>query len=762
MIKPVERNPQFSNPLINSTSPYLRQHAHNPVFWHPWSKEAIDRAFVENKPILLSIGYSTCYWCHVMEREVFENLSIASHMNKFFINIKVDREEHPELDEIYMVARQLMTHEGGWPNNVFLTPDLKPFYAGGTYAADESYGKPAFPRLLEWINYSWMTQEQEVRKKADEITEALKPFLTFPTPQMANEFKPAEMAAQLFNTLKEHHDARAGGFFQAPKFPNECYLNFLLDHYEYTNSVQSLALVTKSLAKMAAGGIYDHVGCGFHRYAVDKEWYVPHFEKMLYNQAMLANLYTRTAMHSDSAYFADIAKSILDFTAGPLRDGKGAFYAAIDAETDQVEGAYYAWTPEELQTILSPEESQFFISFYALADIPAFPGHKHTDGKVIIARKPLDIAAREFGKPYAELAALSAQVMNKLLAHRNQRKAPHLDDKIITSWNGLMIAAYARAAIAFNAPRYIEIASKAANYILENGFDNNGVLKRIIDKKSSLTATLEDYAYLIEGLIMLWHAENKPDLLNSIEALMSRAHELFFDGSSQGYFYTQLNDRLIFRIKNGDDATLPNANAVMLHNLIQLYGITKKDTYLQQAQSLSEYFLNGNDRIMLEYATMLAGALRLDSMVNGGKKRSAAFVDYTDNSSSLDMAAPDGVVFMQAARPPEQITAGATIEIPVKIRIEAGWHINANELSEPNLIPTQLDIQGDAIEKVEVVYPKPVVRGVMRLFEEEIEAKARVTFGSDVPKKPRLSVRLRYQPCHDSTCHKVQDISITL
>ncbi len=741
----------------------MRQHAHNPVFWYPWSKEALSLAVKENKPILLSIGYSTCYWCHVMEREVFENASIATQMNQYFINIKVDREEHPQLDEIYMVARQLMTHEGGWPNNVFLTPDLKPFYAGGTYAAQEAYNKPAFPRLIEWLNHSWVTQEQTVRKKADEIAEVMQPFLTFPANKKSDNFTISNLAGQLFASLKEQHDAKSGGFFQAPKFPHECYLNFLMDHYEHSNSIQALAMVTKSLGKMAAGGIYDHVGCGFHRYAVDKEWFVPHFEKMLYNQAMLANVYTRAAVLCDSPYFINIAKSILDFSIAQLRSKKGGFYSAIDAETDQVEGAYYAWTVEELQEILSPEENHFFVSFYALADIPTFPGHKHTNGKAIIARKPLDIAAREFGRPYEELAALSAQIMNKLVVRRNQRKAPHLDDKIIVSWNGMMIAAYARAGLAFNAPRYLDTAKKAADYIMDNGFDTEGRLKRIADKYSDLSGTLEDYAYFIDGLIALYAATKDASLLNKAEILMAQAKQVFADKTSHGYFYSQQSERTPFRIKSGDDSTLPNANAMMVHNLVHLFAVTGKETYKNNAISLSEFFLNGNERNMLEYATMLSGALRLTSLIDP-KERDAlpAFKPYTPTQIlPNNINAPDDVILLSVSTLPDIIKAHELFELTVTIRINEGWHINANELSEPNLIPTQFDIQANDLDIVEMVYPKPVIHGVMRFYEGTITIQTKLKFTQHTEEKPRITVRLRAQPCHDTTCHKVRDISLT-
>lgn len=698
-----------------------------------------------------------------MERDVFENLSIASQMNKFFINIKVDREEYPEIDEFYMVARQLMTHEGGWPNNIFLTPDLKPFYAGGTYAADESLNKPAFPRVLEWINYTWATQEQSVRSKADEIIDVMRPFLVHERTESNNVLDLNSLVHSLFATLQEQHDARSGGFFQAPKFPNECYLNFLLDYYEYSHSTEALAIVTRSLARMAAGGIYDHVGCGFHRYSVDKEWYVPHFEKMLYNQALLANIYTRAALLIDSSYFMDIAKSILDFSIAQFRSGHSAFYAAIDAETDGVEGAYYAWSAEELQQILTPEETQFFVTFYALADIPVFGGHKSTNGKVIVARKPLHIAAREFGRPYAEVAALSAQIMNKILAVRNTRAAPNVDDKIITSWNGLMIGAYARAAIAFNAPRYTDIAQSAAQYILDHGFDNNGRLKRIVGPKSNIAGTLEDYAYFVDGLLALYHATKDNKILESAESLIERAQELFGDNVTDGYYFAQKGERLPLRIKSGDDSTLPNTNAMMLHNLTQLYAITKKEAYKIQAEALSQHFLKGNDRNMLEYATMLSGTLRFDSLVNRGKgENDPAFKPYTPSVTPPEQVpAADDVIFLKVSPLPDELQQNEVYELTSTILIKEGWHINANELSEPGLIATQIDIQSQDIELVDVNYPKPLVRGVMRLFEDTITILMRVKFVGNMSEKPRYTVRLRCQPCHDTICHKVRDISLT-
>lgn len=735
---------RFSNPLVDSSSPYLRQHAHNPVFWYPWGVSALERARAENKPILLSIGYSTCYWCHVMEREVFENSDIAMLMNKYFINIKIDREQHPALDDIYMVARQLLTQEGGWPNNVFLTPDLKPFYAGGTYGAAETYGKPGFPRLIEWLHQNWAMQEEEVRRVANNVTESMQFYLQYKPAANAPPADIAQEADKLFAMLKEHYDERSGGFFQAPKFPHECYLQFLLGFYESTGNAEALTMATNTLGKMAAGGIYDHVGCGFHRYAVDKEWYVPHFEKMLYNQAQLARAYTDATRLSGSEYFADIAKSILDFVGSPFTDGNGAFFAAFDAETDGVEGAYYAWTVEELQALLTADELAFFKDFYALADIPTFPGHKHTDGQVIVARQPLDIAAREKIMPYVQLAAMSGQVMNKLLKTRNQRKAPLLDDKIIVSWNGMVIDAFAHAGKIFNHPEYIARARKAADFLLEKAIDNDGKLYRIYASgRAEIAATLEDYAFLIRGLLTLWRAAPDADLLDAATSLFARAEELFSD-TSGGYFYTQAEDAVPVRIKSGDDSAIPGANATMLHNLTQLADITGDAAYRAKARKLADFFLGGNQRVIMEFCTMVAGALKLEPSQG---------LPHSPLRSPLSQGERGDVVAVTAFLSPPDARAGDRCEVVVGLEIREGWHINAHAVNEAFLIPTQLDIQGEGVELLGVDYPQK--SGV---YEGKVTITARIKLG----KTKAIRVLLRFQPCRENACEAVRDMAITL
>ena len=725
------------------------------MFWYPWGKEAFDRAKAEDKPIFLSIGYSTCYWCHVMEREVFENLSIASQMNRFFINVKVDREEHPELDDFYMLARHLMTQEGGWPNNLFLTPDLKPFYAGGTFSPEDNYGKPAFPRILEWITNEWVASKDRVVKQADSLLEGMKPYLVHNKPAGAPAPDIGAQSATLFKTLKDFHDTRGGGFFQSPKFPHETFLQFLLGYNEMTGNAQALDIAEFSLRKMAAGGIYDHVGCGFHRYAVDKQWFVPHFEKMLYNQAQLARTYTDAARITGNTYFADIAKSVLDFVSGPLTDGDGAFYTAIDAESDGVEGAYYAWKSEEIEALLTPEEAKFFVTFFALADIPTFPGHPETPGQVIIARQPLDIAAEQHGMQYIELAALAGHVFNKLLNARNMRSTPILDHKLIVAWNGLMIDALAHAGMVFGKPEYIERAGKAAQFILERAIDNNGVLKRIITSgRATIDAKLEDYAYLIRGLLTLARTTKDAPLLETAKALSATAEELFADKQNGGYFSSMDDAHLLVRMKSADDSALPSPNAVMLHNWVDLFELTGDKMYLARARGLADAFLSGRTTAVPEFSTMVHGAMRLEAYE--GEKPIAEQKTFSAADTS-DI----GAVMVQTSLKPGAPKPGEECEMRILINISEGWHINANKVEQKDLIPTQIEFQERSIELVSLKWPKPKKKTIageeLLIYEGSITLSARLKMPVLREQRPVIRAMLSFQPCKDGSCYKLQN-----
>ena len=740
-MKPNEQNPLFTNPLINSSSPYLRQHAHNPVYWYPWGDEAIARARSEDKPILLSIGYSTCYWCHVMEREVFENPAIAALMNRTFINIKVDREEHPQLDEIYMTARQLMTHEGGWPNHVFLNHDLKPFHAGGTYGALDAYGKPAFPRLIEWLHDSWVNKRDEVESNATEAARVMETFLVQQAASAtAEDFLPKIRDVRA--VLTKNFDEKSGGFYKAPKFPQENFLQFLLAHFEFSGDTDSLDMAAFSLAKMASGGIYDHVGCGFHRYAVDKDWMVPHFEKMLYTQALLTRSYAETARITGNPFFADIARSVCEYIAGPFTDGGGAFYAALDAETDGMEGAYYAWTREEIESILTPEEAAFFVHHYGLAEIPHFHGHKHPEGEVIFARAPFPEMALAQNISYTELAGLAGQVLNKLLAVRNLRQSVARDEKIIIGWNGLMIDALAYAGKTLGNEDYIARARKAADYILANGLDNEGKLTRCIIAGQALhLSTLDDYAYFIKGLLSLHQASGDASLLATAKTLMERAEELFADEKNGGFFLTQLADEVIIRIKNGDDSALPNANAVMAENYLTLGQPDKALAVLQT-------FLVGENRIWQEYSSMLTVALKYEIAML--QKRIAA-----------NPAAPEKPVAVKLEMHPEGAKAGDVAEIHVKLHIKDGYHINATTVSENFLLPTMLSVQGKTIQALEFQSPEPMMKHFgeheIACFEGDVTLIIQVMLREEFVNTDEIRVMIRYQPCNDNSCFAIVD-----
>lgn len=770
-MRPLEINPKFKNPLVHSASLYLRQHAHNPVFWYPWSAEAIELARAENKPILVSIGYSSCYWCHVMEREVFENPTIAAQMNEHFINIKIDREEYPHLDEIYMVARQMITRQGGWPNNVFLTPQLEPFYAGGTFAAAEQSDRPSFPRVLEWLNYIWTTQEKDVRETAQNITKAIQGYLQPAAEKSASVLPISQQADRLYLELKKYQDESSGGFFQAPKFPHEHYLSYLLAYHEHTKDEQALDIVSFSLRKMAAGGIYDHVGCGFHRYAVDKEWYVPHFEKMLYNQAMLARVYTDAARITGNPWFADIARSILEFVLGPMTDGNGGFYASIDAETEGVEGAYYAWSSEELQSILAPEEANFLVTFYALADIPKFPGHKHPEGQALIARKGLDEAAREKAMPYVQLSAMCGHVMNKLLTIRNTRIPPVVDTKIIVAWNGLMIDAFAHAGMVFSNSRYIEAARKAVDFLLEHAIDKESNLCRIyFEGQAGIEATLEDYACLIKGLLTLQRATGEPPLLDAALSLLKRADELFYDKKDGSYFFTQPSDFLLTRIKSGDDGTLPSANAVMLHNLTTLHAITGDAVYRERAERLRDFFL-GIDRPLMELSGLMQSALLLEpSPLEGGGREGGKWLFVMDSAfTSPPDSLPQGEgepVIVTTALFPSDAKPGETCELIITLDIKDGWHVNANRAAHPFLIPTQADVQGQGVELVEMVYPQALRKKEsdppLHTYEGLVNLTGRIKLTGKGSERPPIKLKIRFQPCTESACRPVRDVSLTV
>ncbi len=744
--------PQYTNALKGSKSLYLRQHAHNPVFWEPWGEEAHARAKAEDRPIFLSIGYATCYWCHVMERDVFENPSIAAYLNEYFVNIKVDREEQPELDELYMTARQLMTQHGGWPNNLFLTPDLKPFYAEGTFGAEDAHGRPGFPRLLEWIQYRWQVERKQVEEKAEQVASLMAEFMQprIEAPRGAEAIVP--LIQELAEQLERHFDPGPGGFFRGAKFPQENFLLFLMGCVKHIRDVGALEMAGHTLFSMAAGGLRDHVGEGFHRYCIDRAWRVPHFEKMLYTQALLGRAYAELHRLTGNPYAADVAEATLRFALAQLRSPEGVFYSGIDAEVDEVEGAFYVWNAKELQKILSPEEAAFFVRHYTLADVPHIPGHRKANGQVIIGNAPLWEAAVEERQPYSVLSGMAGLMFNTLAQARAHRQPPVIDDKILTGWNGLMIEALARGSAVLGLPEFYEAAAHAARTLLNQAKDYDGLLMRVAgDPGYRIPATAEDYAYLIQGLLMLYRVNREREWLDAASSLLGQMDGLMRDTEGGGYFYTQARTDLLARAKTAEDSALPSPNAIMLHNFLDFYELTGERRYLDEADALARAFLPGvNAQALPEFSTFLHGCTRLkDTML----KLDTAHIHPTPifPTSPPVLVSATMTAAEQSAR---------SYDLGVHFDINAGWHINAADTLPP-FVPTQIRIGGHAVETVEgIEFPPPdaiemETREVLTAYARPFTARCRVVLKKNA-RPEDVIIEVTYHPCSGNACAAIR------
>lgn len=734
-----------SNHLINSSSPYLLQHAHNPVQWYPWGPEALEKARIENKPILLSVGYSTCYWCHVMEREIFENPAIAKRMNETLVAIKVDREQRPDLDDIYMMATQLITGNGGWPNNVFLTPDLKPFFAV-TYLPAEQ-----FSSLINGVNDSWRKDEAGIREQSDRIAEAIAASTTQENKVTANDRSTTESLVQaLFKHYQNNYDNVLGGFYQAPKFPSETALLFLLEYYRVTHDKDALTMARDTLRKMAEGGLNDQVGGGFHRYSTDAGWLIPHFEKMLYNQALLMSANTELFDETKSPLESDTIDRTAQFVAELMTSPEGAFYSALDAETDAVEGAYYSWTDEELKASLDPASYQWLKTHYGLEAIHAIPGHKNTSGKVLYLDKSLLDFAEKDQIDIKTVVDKKNQVMSLLKKARDQRKLPRLDDKIITGWNGLMIDALARAGHSLKRPDYIAHSTKAADFILEHMVTKDGDLLRTSRKgKSEIAGYFEDYAYMFQALVTLSRVTGNLKYQAAAEKLAQKAKDNFWDKENNGYFFTDGREPLLVRLKSAEDQALLSGNGVMANAFLDLYAMTKEKRWKQQAEALLEAFRGIVVKRPMSYTHLVEAMQRLEISeelpVHTSQSVSAAETAANSNESKSK-------VRIQTR---DFIVREKTVHLTVVLIVEEGWHLNANPASLDFLVPTSLDVrENNGNAKIEEIhYPEGKIisspLGDNRVYEGEVLIPITIQLTSD-PDNLRLLVRA--QACKGGRC----------
>ena len=667
---------QHANRLGKETSPYLLQHAGNPVDWYPWGEEAFAKARHENKPIFLSIGYSTCHWCHVMAHESFENQAVAAIMNREFVNIKVDREERPDVDRVYMTFVQATTGHGGWPMSVWLTPDLQPFVGGTYFPPEDRYGQPAFTKVLEGIATAWKQNREKISQQGERIVAALRESQGAAAPP--TEPVSAGALEQAFTQFSSTFDAEEGGFGTVPKFPRPVALNFLLRFHAHevapkpnaTGTVASeshrgiglrpmsdrqdadptraLEIVLLTLRKMAEGGMHDHLGGGFHRYSVDRFWHVPHFEKMLYDQAQLATVYLDAALvgrasspeknhrldanaTSDAATFSSVADDILNYVARDMTSKEGGFYSAEDADSEvaqvsnlrldkaqvenlrhnKAEGAFYVWTKDEIDSALG-HSAEIFSFHYGVEPNGNVPGGSDPQGEfrgknILIQRHTIAETARHFEKSEEEIADSIARSREKLFSIRAQRPRPHLDDKILASWNGLMISAYARGSAFQSAAGQsraseaeaaagrscLEIATKAARFIRERLWDDKEKLlfRSYRQGKRAVEGFADDYAFVIQGMLDLYEASFDIEWLKFAVQLQATQDRLFLDEKSGGYFSTSGKDKnVVLRMKDDNDSAEPAASSVAALNLLRLAQIKNDSKYQERAEQTINAF----------------------------------------------------------------------------------------------------------------------------------------------------------------------------
>ena len=587
--------PEHTNRLAKEKSPYLLQHAHNPVDWYPWGPEAFAAAKKQNKPIFLSVGYSTCHWCHVMERESFENEEIAKLINDTCIAIKVDREERPDVDRVYMAYVQASTGSGGWPMNVFLTPDLKPFFGGTYFPPEDRDGSPGLKTVLAKVKEAWSTDRAKVETTAGRIADALKELN--PAAGQADAAKlDAARLDRCFEALKKQYDAKLGGFEAAPKFPTPVNLNFLFHYAARAANQDARQMALHTLDAMAAGGIHDQLGGGFHRYSTDARWFLPHFEKMLYDQAQIASSYLDAYQVTHDEAYAATARHIFEYVLRDLTGNQGQFFSAEDADSapdptkpaDKSEGAFYAWSAKEIEALLGADAAMFAFAYGVQpAGNVAIDPRKELVGKnvLFIAHGP-DEVAKKFGKTREDVIAALAKSRATLLSARAKRPRPHLDDKTITAWNGLMISALARGGRILKDDRYTQAASRAADFIVDKLYDakSQTLYRRYRDGQRDVAGFADDYAFLIAGLLDLYEAGADVRRLTTSLRLQSEMDAKFADNAQGGYFSTLEDPTLLLRLKEEADNVEPAASSIAALNLLRLAAMTDVKPMRQSAQ----------------------------------------------------------------------------------------------------------------------------------------------------------------------------------
>jgi len=614
----------MANHLADETSPYLLQHVDNPVDWYPWGEAALDKAKREHKPILLSIGYAACHWCHVMAHESFEDDETARIMNEHFVNIKVDREERPDLDSIYMTAVTAMTGHGGWPMTVFLTAEGRPFYSGTYYPREPRYGIPSFKQVLAGVADAWQNRQDKVQEGAEQITQHIRQAVGI---KSEVDSLSTDMLSAAVDELSKHFDATWGGFGQAPKFPQPMVIEFLLREHTRSGDAQALAMVELTLYRMAQGGLYDQLGGGFARYSVDAYWLVPHFEKMLYDNSQLARVYVHAWQATGDPFYRRIAEETLDYVFREMRHPDGGFYSSLDADSEGEEGKFYVWTADEVRDALG-DEAALFMQMYDVTDEGNWEGRNIP--RLLLQSSDL---AQKTGLDEADVEMRIDAARSKLYDVRSKRVWPGLDDKVLTAWNGLMMAAFASAAQAFGRSDYADIATSNAEFLHASMRANDGRLLRTwkAGSQAKYNAYLEDYAFLVEGLLALYQTTFDARWFEWTQELAETMLGHFSDAENGGFYDTRDDhEELIHRPKDVQDNAIPSGNAMAAHVLAKLALLTGESRYRETAERATRSI----GALMSQYPSGFGEWLNVASLITG-EPREIALVGTSEQLAPL-------------------------------------------------------------------------------------------------------------------------------
>lgn len=724
--------PKYTNRLILEASPYLLQHAHNPVDWYPWGPEAFEKARNENKPVFLSIGYSTCHWCHVMERESFDNIDIATFMNRHFVSIIVDRERHPDIDMTYMTAVKLLNGSSGWPMNSFLTPQGQLFFGGTYYPPDQ------FLDLLKRMEQAWREQQEIILNRAHLISNKVQDYLGTKNKRVAIDRSIFDMALR---QIHARYDSFKGGFDHAPKFPNESILFFLFDMAVRHQDEAAMKVFMHSLQQMAMGGIYDQLGGGFHRYSTDLYWLIPHFEKMLFNQANLSQLYIKAHELSGDLLYARVAQQIFDYVLHELTSPEGGFYSAMDADSEGKEGKYYIWSLDEVREILTEDEAAFAIEIFGMSETGNYEG-----SNVLYLPVTLGNYSEKKGMPLKQVLDELDLVRGKLLSYRNKRSSPLRDEKIIISWNSMMITALANASQVLNNKKYLDMAVNSAEFIWNNMRNEDNNLWRIyLDGEASVSASQDDYAYYSEALLILYDITDDILWQKRSRLIVEKMLDKFWDSKNHGFYITaeDRDNTIMIRPKDSNDSATPSGNSVALRVLSRLNRRTGEIIYEKYASETLSAFSSNIVKNPAAYPYMLLAA-------NEFLYRETGDIQY----------AARGKVKVKKARTERRDNGHMVIFL--SFNIQPGWHINSDSTLDEDLVPTHISImENQSTWRItDIEYPEPEIKILgfsktsLSLFEKHFNVRLSLDLNGRNPDAILniIPLRINLQACNDEIC----------